>query len=1301
MRPSQVAVDRQYWEQHLGRRPFVGTAFPDLPATGGSREPRRSELARSFRPDTAADLLRVANGSDVALFTLLSAGVRYLLHRYTQRRELALGTTLLGAAAPAGGADPRLLLANEIERRETFLALLQRERTVVLAARQHQGFPFARAQGWLKKNAAGDPGVEITLSNAQPAARSARPEAPIAFGFTHGEDGTIHVQISYSENRYGTEHVARLFRHLDLLLGIGCADPHVQLDDVDLLTNTERNALWTEQTGRVIPSSTLVAEFSKQVAGRGDRIALRCDTRELSYQELDCRSNQLARHLRAAGLRPDEPVGLYLTRSIEVVVGMLGILKAGGYYLPLDPAFPASRNRFMLDDAGSRLVLATAEPPPSEVRGEATWIDSSLDATWRANADDSALPLPAAPESIAYVLYTSGTTGQPKGVMVTHAGVVQLARSDQLVPRPGDERFLLQSALTFDASTIEIWTPLLNGAPLVIHPGNRTSLEDAVAFQRAESVSTVLDTTALFHVAAQETPPVLPHARTQLVGGDALSPRHAREFLRTFRGRLVNAYGPTECSAVSAWHEVRAADTAGDRVPIGRPLGATEVCILDASQRPVPAGVTGELYLGGPGVARGYLNRPALTAEHFIPHPFSSTPGARLYRSGDLGWYRCDGVIEFAGRDDNQVKVRGYRIELGEVENLLMEHRDIRAAAAVVENDANGSKRLLAFLVARNGHDPTGAEIREFLLTRTPEHQIPAAFYFRDSLPINAHGKVDRSHLRGLTTVDTPTTHEPPRSPGEHAMAAIWQQVLSRKNLGVHDDFFEAGGDSLLAMQVLARINKSGLSLPAREFFRLPTIAGCAAAARERVLTAPDTKTLRPPSGTVPLTPIQHWFFDHHPVDPHFFNLSIMLEVTGRVDIEHVARAVTTVIRHHDALQLVYTRHTTGWVAHYSRHPDDALFTVEDLSSLPAGQRTAEQTRRAADYQTQIDLARGPLFHAVLFQHGDNQRDRLLLVAHHLVIDLISWRIVLDDLDTALSQSQATQSVALAGGSDRFGDWARMLPTYLRSEAADRGRAYWLELADSFAAAPPPPRVTETAPEAFLHRYLTSADTAVLLERATAMCATMEDLLLATALLAHHSSNGASYFVVNLDRHGRAETVGDHNVDVSRTVGWFTAVVPVYLMLSGEPTLSSSLATVQKTLRQLPNRGVDFGLLRYLGTPKERQQLDSLPRPNMSLNYQGEFDQELESMTNLALSEDDAGEQRSEHHQRETTFDLDVRVVAGALEFHAIGRGKTAPSGAEHLLDAIVTTLETLARNPQAAKTHMDLTPLRHAPANS
>ncbi|HZI02860.1 MAG TPA: amino acid adenylation domain-containing protein, partial [Archangium sp.] len=650
---------------------------------------------------------------------------------------------------------------------------------------------------------------------------------PLTLSVLPGE--ALRLRAVYDSPRFEHTGMERLLGHWRNALEGLAASGATSLGDVTLLSEAERRQVVVEwnpaRTG--FPGESCIHHlFEQQVALRPEAIALEFGEQRLSYRELDTRANRLAHLLRAHGVGPDDLVALCLERSVELIVSLLAILKAGGAYLPLDASYPAERLAFMLEDAPPRLLLT------SRALGPQLPIPGQLPCLRVEELELEGLPTTApasgvGSRNVAYVDFTSGSTGRPKGVAIEHRSVMRLFHGIHYAHLGPEETFLLIAPISFDASTLEVWGPLLFGGRLVVFPPQSPSdLELLTQVLERHRVTTLHLTAGLFSQMVDLKLEGLKGVRQLLTGGDVVSAPHVRRVLEQLRIPVTACYGPTEGTLFTSYHRMARPEQVGSTVPIGAPIANTQVYLLDAAFQPVAVGVPGELYIGGEGLARGYLSRPDLTAERFVPNPFSSEPGARLYRTGDLARWRQDGVLEFLGRLDNQVKVRGYRIELAEVEAALLRHASVREAVAVVREDSPGDKRLVVYAVPHPGQQPDTAALRAFLQERLPEYMVPSAFVVLEALPLTANAKVDRKVLpapEGARTQSVP--YVAPRDEMEQEVARLWSEVLGVERVGVHDDFLSLGGHSLLATRLVSRVRQAfQVELPLKEFFAAPTV---------------------------------------------------------------------------------------------------------------------------------------------------------------------------------------------------------------------------------------------------------------------------------------------------------------------------------------------------------------------------------------------------------------------------------------------------------------------------------------------
>jgi aspartate racemase len=882
-----------YWKQQLSGAEQVLQLPSDRP-----RPPvqtfRGAEYQQHLDGALADSLRAFSRRHGATLFMTMLAAFNALLQRYTGREDISVGSGIANRRwreleGLLGMIINTVVMRTNLSGNPTFTDLLSRVKDVTLGAYANQDLPFEKLVEELNpaRSLSTTPlfqvmfsfldtpmaglevaGLRFTPLDAHnesakfdinvvvvlPAEQRKGISGP---GADAGHD--ITVLWEYSTDIFDESTIARLAGHFRNLLQAVLADAGTRLSDLPLMGEGERRQMlvrWNE-TRRDYPRDLCIHElFEEQAARTPDAVALSFADGNLSYGELDRRAGSVARHLRALGVGPEMTVGVLLERSPEVIVALLGILKAGGAYVPLDPQNPDERIDLIVRDAHVELVVTTeglrGRVPPS---ASAVCLDEPRGAVGAEGVEEARHPFRRTrPDNLAYVIYTSGSTGRPKGVCVTHRNVVRLVKSNDYAEFDASEVFLYLAPLSFDASTFEIWGSLLNGARLAVMDAQTPTIEELGAALVQNGVTTLWLTAGLFQLMADAQTESLRGVRQLLAGGDVLSPAHVRKALDAMGPgqRIINGYGPTESTTFACCYPMTRDTDFGESVPIGRPIGNTTVYVLDGDYQPVPIGVTGELYIGGDGLARGYLGRPDITAERFVPHPFADEPGARLYRTGDLVRYLADGRIEFNGRADDQVKLRGFRVEPGEIEAVLVEHEAVKEAVVVARADEGGDKRLVAYVVSRDGGEVEASELRVFLRRRLPEYLIPAAFVVLGELPLTPNGKVDR---RALPEPERAQARQPgeyvaPATPVEQALAAMWAELLGVERVGVHDDFFELGGHSLLAAQLSTRLRAAfGVALPLRRLFEAPTVARLAKLIEE---AERGQQQRRPPS----LTPV-------------------------------------------------------------------------------------------------------------------------------------------------------------------------------------------------------------------------------------------------------------------------------------------------------------------------------------------------------------------------------------------------------------------------------------------------------------
>ncbi len=842
--------------------------------------------------------------------------------------------------------------------------------------------------------------------------------------------------------------------HFERLLEGICADPDTHLSALPMLSERERHQILVDwnKTSAPYPRDRAVTQVFEAQADRSPgAVAIVSGAERITYAGLNGLSNQLARFLRRQGIRRGERVALCLERSIEMVAAVLGVLKAGAAYVPLDPGDPPERLRLMIEDAGVAALIAhrnTASRLPAVDDARVFVLDGERENLAResaANLEDH----PAA-EDMAYVMYTSGSTGAPKAVTIAHRGIVRLVSGVSYVSLTPDDVVLQAAPLSFDASTFEIWGALLNGGTLSQVPIEKPSLAELGDVLEGNRVTVAWFTSGLFSQMVEHELDRLCTVRQVLAGGDVLSVPHVRRFLSAAAGStLINGYGPTENTTFTCCQRLAADERIEITVPIGRPISNTEVFVLDRHLNPQPVGVPGELYAGGDGIALGYWNRPELTAERFLPHPFRSDPASRVYRTGDRVRYRDDGTIEFLGRFDHQLKVRGYRVELGEVEAVLAQHPAVSEAVVVAGQDADGTKRLDAYVAARAA--VSGPELRQDLRSRLPEYMLPSTITVLDALPKSASGKVDRRVLPTLQTRSSDAQLGTPRDGMEEELARLWCEVLKVKAVGIDDNFFDLGGHSLLSTTLIARIRKQyGVELPLRALFDAPTIAALAT----RLKTGADKRDerlipLQPRGSKTPLFCVHAsfgqrrlWFLDQWEPGSGVYNVPVATRLTGPLDLDVLERSLGAVVARHESLRTRFALHD-GQPMQVVESAVEVPVRRLDFTDLPPDQREAEGRRAIAEEAGRLfNLSEAPLIRALVVRLSSD--DHIVLVTlHHIVCDGWSIDVLLGELGSCYNAFVAGHPSPLAPVEIQYGDYSVWQRGWLEGAELERQLAYW------------------------------------------------------------------------------------------------------------------------------------------------------------------------------------------------------------------------------------------------------------------
>ncbi|HEX8128485.1 MAG TPA: amino acid adenylation domain-containing protein [Pyrinomonadaceae bacterium] len=1174
--------EKEYWQGKLsGDLNLLGLP-PDFsrPGTPGGRT---ATVELDINPEHAGRLLQAANRQEPVTFALLLTALKICLAKYNDAEDVIIGTTIHERNREDALLNEVLALRTRAGGEATAKELLQEVKRTLSDAYRNQKYPFESILEDLniagEENHAPRFGVVAILDNINNRENLRELQTDLTVIFSQAADA-INGLIEYDADLYKRETIEAFAAHYGQVLRIMLDSPERKISQIDMLSPEERRRLLGDfnNSRTDYPKDKAIHElFEEQAAQTPDAVALNFASDELSYLELNERANQLAHHLRSLGVGAETLVGLCVERSIEMVVGLLGILKAGGAYVPLDPQYPQERLAFMLEDAGASVLLTQERLLESLPVSDGRRV-VRLDGQWGeiARHDKDNLRASARPENLAYISYTSGSTGRPKGVSVPHCAVVRLVKETNFVEFDAGDRFLQLAPLSFDASTFEIWGSLLNGARLCVMPPQTPSLTELGAALKRHEITTLWLTAGLFHLMVGERLEDLTSVRQLLAGGDVLSPAHVEKFLREApRSTLINGYGPTENTTFTCCHRMTGAtEFVEGSVPIGRPIANTRVYVLDRYLQPVPVGVAGELYTGGDGLARGYLNQPELTAERFIPDPFGTEGGGRLYKTGDLARFRADGVVEFLGRSDNQVKLRGYRIELGEIEAALNAHEGVRESVVMMREDAHGERRLVAYVVAAN---PAAGQLRladwhDYLRSKLPDYMLPAAFVWLESLPLTANGKVDRRALPEPEGA-RPEAGEgfvEPRNEIEALIAGIWANVLGLESVGVEDDFFEIGGHSLLATRVMLRVQQLfGVELALWQMFERPTVAGLAAgveAAMSAGRNAPKIEAAVRPE-IIPLSYAQQrlWFLDRLMPGTPLYNVYIAFQLQGAVRVSALEHGLNEIVRRHEVLRTTFPS-VYGQPAQHIAPAAPLSLTLEDLSALPAPERESEAAKLiTAEALRPFDLEHGPLVRAMLINQGDDSV--LLLTMHHIIADGWSLDVLARELNAFYKASAEGQLAPLAELKIQYADYALWQREWLRGEVLDRQLDYWRkQLAGAPTVLELPADKPRPASQTFRgarHSFTIPADSRQSLEANLKSLNRSENATLFMTLLATFSALLSRYSgqrdllvgtpVANRDR-----------AEVEDLIGFFSNTLALRANLEGDPSFREVVRRIRE-----------------------------------------------------------------------------------------------------------------------------------------
>ncbi|NCR20497.1 MAG: amino acid adenylation domain-containing protein [Microcystis aeruginosa L111-01] len=1300
-----------YWQKQLAAAPALLHLPTDRPRPPEQRF-EGDQINGILSPELSQDLNKLSREKGVTLFMTLLTAFKVLLYRYTGQEDILVGTPIANRtrselAGLIGFFVNTLVLRTDLAGNPSFSEALKQVRKTATDAYDHQDLPFEMLVEALQpeRNMSYTPlfqvmfGLDNEVLNEMDLEGIKATPQPLEFKkakfdlslFIQVKEAGLTAHWEYNTDLFNGETIERMNGHfLALIEGI-IANPSERISQLPLLTKSEQQQLLIDGHNTEVdyPVDKCIHQlFEEQVERTPDAVAVVFEGQQLTYNELNCRANQLAHYLQSLGVKPDELVGICVERSLEMIVGLLGILKAGGAYVPLDPEYPTERLLYMLQDAQVRVLLTQKHLIAGLPKHQSELVCLDTDWSFITQAQESNPCCEVQPENLAYAIYTSGSTGKPKGVMIQHSSVVNLAHGlhqaiyahHQISPL----RVSINASLAFDASVQQI-IQLIYGHSLNIVPEKvRFDSHAMLSCLRQQKID-VLDCTPsqlrlLISVGLLESDN---HPQSVLVGGEAIDESMWATLAKAQNINFYNVYGPTECTVDSTIRLI----TANLKPVIGRPIANVETYILDEYLQPVPVGVPGELHIGGAGLARGYLNHPELTSEKFIPHPFHQETESRLYKTGDLARYLPDGNIEYLGRIDNQVKIRGFRIELGEIETVLSQHSAVKTAVVIAWEDETNQKRLVAYIIPqveiispqKEENSLNVTELRQFLKAKLPEYMIPSAFVILESLPLTPNGKTD---YRALPTPEFQSQEQyiAPRNPIEEILSSIWAKVLKVAQVGIHDNFFELGGHSLLATQLISRIREAfQVEMPLRELFVAQTIAELAQVIKrisqqEQITELPILP--RDKAAELPLSFAQTrlWFLAEFESNSSFYNIPLALRLEGTLNSQILIQSLEEICDRHEALRTNFI--TVDGIATQIIQTRTWTVTVVDLQHLSSSEKVIASQELTQNQAIQpFDLASEPLIRITLVVLSETEH-LLLVCMHHIVSDGWSMGVFLQELTALYNAYIQGLSSPLNTLSIQYGDFTLWQRQWLQGEVLQQQLDYWQkQLADAPALLSLPTDRPRPNQQSFAGGHLPFSLSLELTEKLTQLTQEQGVTLFMTLLTA---------YAVLLYRYTEQEDIligtpiaNRNRREIEGLIGFFVNTLVLRIDLSGKPNFNQLLGRVREmAMDAYAHQDLPFEMLVEVLQPERDLSHAPLFQVDFLLQNSPPSPLELTGLTATPLTtENDTAK-----------FDLTLAMENTGAGLQGVWEYNTDlfdRSTIERLTGNFITLLEALVVNPQ------------------
>ncbi|SEQ99271.1 non-ribosomal peptide synthase domain TIGR01720/amino acid adenylation domain-containing protein [Hyunsoonleella jejuensis] len=1208
-----------YWKKKLGGD------LPKLNLPLDFKRPykisyRGDFCSKNISKDLSLKALNMAKELRVTPFVLFLSVYYLVLHLFTKQEKLVIGTPSSnrdehGLDNAFGFFIDTLVLKQEIDKSQSFIAFIESVNQMFTEALLHKSLPFDILINELdinrdlsinpvfqtmfvysSKPKLPDFGDDLKLvENSEYIAKVSKFDLTL---FVTETNSAINVTFEYNTDIFKKQSISRFIEYYEVILSTILNQKEARLSEMPSRTVTDHQIIQSAipEFQNALKNYSAIHHIIEEIATKTpETTAVTFKDIAISYKTLNIQANNIAQRILETNSE-GQIVGLCIERSVDMIVGMLGILKAGKAYLPIDPDYPVERIKFILEDAQVKSIVTQDHNTRlfEEQNLNFIIVDGALKQT------ECIINLPKVEKTdLAYVIYTSGSTGQPKGVPITHENIINSTAGRLNFYDNNPDVFLLMSSISFDSSKAGIFWTLCTGGNLVLTEKRIEQDIDKIANTiSSNNVTHTLMLPSLYQIILENIDNVkLQSLNTVIVAGESCSKDLCNAHFNLLTNvALYNEYGPTEATVWCIAHKIKKTDLLKPQIPIGKPVANSTIYILDKSLNQLPIGVPGEIYVAGANLSKGYINRADLTNNVFIDNPFIKRN--KIYKTGDIAKFDNDGIIEFLGRADQQIKIRGYRVEIDDIENVINNTQIVEKCVVIVKQNTNGTKRLVGYIKPKKAFNQN--ELKAALIKELPNYMIPSSFVIVNKIPLLPNGKVNKKALENYKIVEPEGAikiPEQPKNETERKLLSIWKEVLSVDSLNTDDNFFEVGGDSILSIQIIAKARKEGLSIAPNQIFEHQTISELAMFVSSHDLVNSRNESIT--SGKIPLLPIQKWFFETHKNAPEYWNQGFNIKgIPDNIDAVFLEQLTKKLIGSHDALRSSFSKENSEWYATILTPEDTEPFIEINLSSENAANYNLKIEESLKEIQEGIKLEKGSLFKCIYFNTGKSKSSCIVLLAHHLVIDFVSWQIVLDYYTESLLTVQAKTII----NTSSIKTWGDYLENLAESNAIQNELSYWKEASLHQNKLPKDFECTLPILEKDINHVNTKIDKSLtqnLINKANEAYNTKIDELLLTAftsvLLDWTNHEIAS---ISIEKHGR-ET-GDTNIDLSNTIGWFTSFFPKLITLNSNNDLGANIIAVKEQVRKIPNGGLGYGVLRYFTS-----QLDAAEYPEIVFNYLG------------------------------------------------------------------------------------------------